>query len=125
MRRKSPRCFCARRSTRTACLLHSWAMMPQQRSAADFSRLGDSAITNRRRAASMSGKRGFKKRRNSLGERESGMVRRCYQRDATRAILQSGAQEEVLAICPFVLVHCQRLLTLSEERVSRRAELRI
>src|SRR5712691_1663886 len=64
-------------------------MTPQQRSAAAFSRLGDSAFTNRRSAASICGRRGFRKRKNFLERWESGMVRRCYQCVATRAIEQN------------------------------------
>jgi len=99
-------------------------MTPQQRSAAPFSRLGDSAVTNRRSVASISGKRGFKKRRNSLGEWKSGMVRRCYQRDAPRAMSQSGAQEEILAIDQAFAFRA-RDVDFTGERVSRRAGLRI
>src|SRR5712671_3612317 len=64
-------------------------MTPQQRSAAVFSRLGDSAFTNRRSVASICGTRGFRRRKNFLGRWESGMVRRCYQCVATRAIKQN------------------------------------
>src|SRR5206468_13123791 len=107
-----------------ARVLHSWAMTPQQRSAAPFSGLGDSAVTTRRSVASISGKRGFKKRRNSLGEWKSGRVRRCYPRDAPRAMSQSGAQEEILAIDQAFAFRA-RDVDFTGERVSRRAGLRI
>jgi hypothetical protein len=41
-------------------------MTPQQRSAADFSKLEDSAVTNRLSVASISGKRSFKSLQNLL-----------------------------------------------------------
>src|SRR5260370_3384530 len=67
-------------------------MAPQQRSAAAFSRLGDSAFTKRRSAASICRTRGFSRRKNFLGRWESGMVRRCYQCAASRAIKQNRAR---------------------------------
>ena len=69
--------FCAIRSMRTDCLRHSLAIRLQQRSAAAFSRLGDSARTNRRSVASICGRRGFRRRRNSTGRGDSAMVRTC------------------------------------------------
>src|SRR5882762_2518886 len=90
MRRRSPRCFCAIRSTRTPCLFHSAAMIPQHRSAAAFSRLGDSAVTNWRSVASICGSRGFRSCNNFLERLTSGMAGRCYQCRAIRANRQDS-----------------------------------
>src|SRR5437762_1848666 len=55
MRSRSPRSSLGNRSTRTFRFFHSEAITPQQRSAATFSRLGDSQTTKRRRAEIISG----------------------------------------------------------------------
>jgi len=69
-------------------LFHSSAMTRQQRSLAAFSRLGDSAVTNRRSVASICGRRGFKswqQRLRETGIQHDGEMLQCAATRANRA----------------------------------------
>jgi hypothetical protein len=99
-------------------------MMPQQRSAAAFSRLGDSAVTKLRSVASICDSRGFKRREKFLGKLESGMPR-CYQRAAIRAIRQIRCADESGSRIDPLYPRKANDAASDQERVSQRAGVRI
>src|SRR6266436_8850575 len=122
MRRISPQCFCAIRSTRVPCLLHSAARTPQHRSAAAFSRLGDSASTSRRKVASIWGSCGFRSRKSSIGRGALGMARRCYQCLASRAIKQNPLRRKEEAPGLRLLLRSARETAVTSNSAYRREQ---